>query len=615
LLWSENEEERARASLRQAVHDIKSVCDGAGFEGFRADKQTLSLARDSFACDVDAVLATVARGKVHPRLLDTLRIDETLLAGLEDVDPAFHVWVLAKRQLLRDRLTLELERMLSSESDLKDPAAAIALLNLDPTHEVACRHLIRERAANGDIGGAMKAYKTLWDLLEAEYDVEPSRETQDLIVGLKQQMNQALVQEPSAAIPGQPIGTSATPKRLFISLAVFDADGLPESRRHVVSGFRHELMACLARFREWSVRTLPPLWEPEPHTWSSPPEYVIEGSAYESTDSIRLVITFRDAVTSVCIWSERYTITLSDWFNIQQHIVRRIATALNVHVSAERLRRASSEAEPAFEIHDRWLRGQELLHRATPADMHAASAIFSDLMRVAPNFSPAFSGMVQINNMEHIVFPGRFRDQGKHLATLHIAQRAVQLDPLDSRAHLGLAWSYQLVGRIQDSTLHASLASDLNENDPWTLVSSAQIFAYCGDYDRAQSLAKTSLDVTPAPTRSQLAYISAISFLCGSYDECVRTAFQGLDRSPGFSIWKCAALAKLDRLKEARDEIDTVLSRTAADWQGPVKPARVNMLRWLLHMFPIAIEGDWERLREGFAAAGAPVADIEFYRP
>jgi DNA-binding SARP family transcriptional activator/tetratricopeptide (TPR) repeat protein len=618
LLWSENEEERARASLRQAIHEIKSACSAVRFQGFSAEKQTLALAPDILTIDVDEILAAVADGRVHQRLLETQRIADTLLEDIDNVDQAFHVWVQAKRQLLHDRLTLALERLLPPEQQARDASpVALALLNLDPTHEIACRHLIRARAARGDVGGAMKIYKTLWDLLENDYDIEPSPETQDLIVGIKQQSGHDPAADTISASQLERSGFVPIPaaaKRLFISVCAFDLSGLAEDKRYVANGFQHELVACLARFREWSVRTLTPPVEPQPRTWSSPPEYLVEGSAYESAGAIRLVITFRDAVTSVCIWSERYTITLPEWFDIQQHIVRRIATALNVHVSAERLRRASSDADIALEIHDRWLRGQELMHRVTPADMRAAAAIFSELTRDAPQFSPALSGMVQINNMEHIVYPGRFRDRARHLATLRLAQNAVQLDPLDSRAHLGLAWSHQLVGRTHDSTLHASLAAELNENDAWTLVSCAQIFAYCGEYDRAQTLAAASLDLSPATTRSQMTYLSAIKFLCGAYGECVEAALHGLDASPGFSIWKCAALAHLERVEEAREEIDRALARTAADWQGRDKPSPTDMLRWLLHMFPIAVEKDWQRLRDGFAAAGAPVESIGFYR-
>jgi DNA-binding SARP family transcriptional activator/tetratricopeptide (TPR) repeat protein len=613
LLWSESDEEHARASLRQAVHDIKLTFDNAGFAGFRVDKQTLSVVRERRTCDVDEVLAAAAQGTVHSRLLDSQRITETLLSDLDNVDPAFQVWLLTKRQLLLDRLTLALERLLPAEGDSSD-AAALALLNLDPTHEVACRHLIRARAARGDVGGALKIYKSLWDLLEVDYDIEPSEETQALVVGIKQMPS--LSEQPQAptsapTLPGAAREASAS-KRLLISVCTFDASGVTEDVRHVVNGFRHEFVACLTRFREWSVRTLPPLWEPEPRTWSSPPEYIVEGSTYQSSGTVRLVVTLRDASTSVCIWSERYSITLAEWFETQERIVRQIAMALNIHVSAERLRRLAAGTEVALEIHDRWLRGQALLLQMASKDWPAAAALVESLLADAPDFSPALSGLVQYRNIAHIALPGQFRDTNKHLETLQIARRAVQLDPLDSRAQLSLAWTYQLLGRVDRSTLHAALAVDLNENDPWTLMGSGQIFAYCGEYERAAALSAASLGITPMPAAPQVAYSGAIKFLCCDYAGCIDASREDLGMSPAFMIWGCAAKAQLGRLNEAKAEFERALEKVAADWHGQQPPTRDSMARWLLHVFPIAISSDWERLAAGLAAAGAPVEGIEF---
>lgn len=615
LLWSESDEEHARASLRQVVHDIKVACEGASFGGFRADKQTLSLARESFSCDVDEVLAAAASGAVHPRLLDTQRIDETLLAGLDHTDAAFNVWVLAKRQLLRDRLTLALERLLSSGSSADSDAAALALLNIDPTHEVACRHLIRARATRGDVGGAMKVYKNLWDLLEAEYDIEPSKETQDLVVSIKLlpgSSGASAADAPALSSITSAPGATPLPKRLFISVCAFDAGGVSEDKRHLVNGFRHEFVACLARFREWSVRTFMPLQPMEQRTWSSPPEYFVDGSAYESGNTVRLIITLRDAVTSICIWSERYNITLAAWYETQQSIVRQIALSLNIHVSAERLRRFASGGDVALEVHDRWLRVQALLPQMTSKDWPAVAALVEGLVADAPDFSPALSGLVQYRNSAHIALPGQFRDPAKHLETLRIAQRAVQLDPLDSRAQLSLAWTYQLLGRVNESTLHASLATDLNEDDAWTLVASAQIVAYCGEYERAAMLAATSLGITPMPTAPQQAYVIAIKFLCSDYEGCIQASRQELGVSPAFGIWSCAAKAQLGLVEEARTQFEQILESIAADWHGQQPATPGNIVRWLLHVFPIAVRKDWERLAAGLAAAGAPVDGIEF---
>lgn len=614
LLWSESDEERARASLRQAVHDIKLAFDSVGFPGFKADKQSLSLVRDLRAYDVDEVLAAVAQGIVHPRLLDTQRITDTLLSDLDNVDPALQVWVLTKRQQLHDRLTLALERLLPAEGDSSDASvAAMALLNLDPTHEVACRHLIRARVARGDIAGALKLYKSLWDLLEADYDIEPSAETQALIIDIKQ--TPGLGEHPAPAVAPPPPAVSrgaSAPKRLFISVCTFDASGVPEDMRHLVNGFRHEFVACLARFREWSVRALPPLWESEPRTSSSPPEYIVEGTTYELNGTVRLVVTLRDAATSVCIWSQRYSITLAAWFETQERIVRQIAMAFNIHVSSERLRRLAGASEIPLEIHDRWVRGQALLLQMASKDWPAAAALVESLLADAPDFSPALSGLVQYRNIAHIALPGQFRDTARHLETLPLAQRAVQLDPLDSRAQLGLAWTHQLLGRVDKSTLHASLAVDLNEIDPWTLMASGQIFAYCGEYERAAALSAASLEATPLPNSPQVAYSGAIKFLCSDYEGCIEASREDLGMSPAFMVWSCAAKAHLGRLDEAKAVFDTAIEKIAADWHGQQRPTRETMARWLLHVFPIAMREDWERLTAGLVAAGAPVKGMAF---
>jgi tetratricopeptide (TPR) repeat protein len=189
----------------------------------------------------------------------------------------------------------------------------------------------------------------------------------------------------------------------------------------------------------------------------------------------------------------------------------------------------------------------------------------------------------------------------------------VQLDPLDSRAQLSLAWTYQLLGRIDDSALHAALALDLNANDPWTLMACGQIFAYCGEYERALALSFASLRMTPIPKPPQVAYSGAIKFLCSDYAGCVDASREDLGMSPAFTIWGCAAKAHLGRRDEARAEFDRARAKIAADWHGERQPPTSEQItRWLLHVFPIAIRDDWKRLATGLAGAGAPIEGLEF---
>jgi adenylate cyclase len=201
LLWSETEEERARASLRQALYELRTVLEPVAPKLVSATKVALTLDRRSLEVDVWSVLAEAKEGRAHPLLLETERLGDTLLADLESIDPAFRAWLVARRQTLHDRLLRQLEPAL--RTGRPDADIARALVNLDPTHEEAARALMRRRAEAGDIAGALAIYKRLWDLLDREFDVEPSQETQDLVVGLK------LAQPESPQVPK--LGAEATP--------------------------------------------------------------------------------------------------------------------------------------------------------------------------------------------------------------------------------------------------------------------------------------------------------------------------------------------------------------------------------------------------------------------
>lgn len=627
LLWSETEEARARASLRQALYEIREAFQAVGFDKFDADKHTARIDPSILEVDLWDVLNGAKRGEAHPILLDTDRATESLLRELESVDASFRSWLLAKRQSLHGRLVAHLEDALRSQtSDVERIARALA--NLDPTHEEAARALIRARTAAGDMGGALSIYRTLWDLLDEEYEVEPSKETQELIASVK--LGQVPAVPPSAGGhilsimgPGSEVVASTaapallvrqSPAKLVVSMGAFDFAGPATQPRHLIDGFRRELIAYLVRFREWVVRDRSPNPGQSLPARSDLAEFAIEASAFEAGHAVRVVLTLRDVATSDFLWSESLTVSVDNWFQTQQLVVRRLASALNVHVSTERLVQLSHRPATALKAYDAWLLGQATFLSFDPKSWDRAADLFREVIRDMPDFAPAYSSLAQLHNSNHIVMPGIFRDAQRTEQALAYAREAARLDPVDSRSQLCLGWSHAMSKQYEQAMIYIPLAYELNDNDPWTMVSAANCFAFCGVFDRAREIAESALQLPLAPSPLQWAYHVAIRFMESDYAGCLAAAELAGDVNPNVPGYRAAALFHIGQREAARRALQHFFQVVRRRWVGAEPASEADITRWFLHMFPIRRLEDWTRLRDGLAGAGAPVARLNHHQ-
>jgi DNA-binding SARP family transcriptional activator/tetratricopeptide (TPR) repeat protein len=626
LLWSRSEEEKARASLRQVVHELRSTFEDAGYGGFDAGRLAIHLESEQIEVDIDSVIRQAETGRVHPLLLNTQRLDEKILEGMDDLDPSFRIWVLAKRQTIRDRLM----RSLGAGLVANDIAAgakneiAKAIVNFDPTHEEACCHLMRVYAEEGDVAAALRIYTDLWNLLDRDYGMEPSQATEALVADIKLGVFERPVSRSGAQLQygartagtglagrdGQPDVKLVTAQaKMRLVLRPFAMHGIDGDRAHLVQGFSLHLAACLVRFREWSVIDRPAANVALPPPGSAP-QYCIETTAYQVADEINMVMVLRDEASGICIWSESLRLGLDNWFETQQRVIRRIATSLNVQLSTERLMRLAGESDVSLDMHDRWLRGQSLMAKFDPESWERAVNIFLDAIDENPGFSPCYSSLVQMNNIEHFVHPGLLRDLDKARATLELAKTAVQLDPVDSRAHLCCGWSYVLALRETEAEPHMELACELNDNDPWTLLSCAMYCAYCGSIGQARLRAEQALALSPAPSYLEWSYHGIVRFLCGDY----AGALEACDRAHGvvqiLPAWRAAALFCLGEPALARVEAQRFVNGIRSFWVGSSAPTDEAVARWVLQGHPISVGERWEALRDGLRGAGLPVGGI-----
>lgn len=600
LLWGDKPEALARSSLRQIVLILNKAFRHVGFNGFLARKSDLALEPESVATDIDGILASIAGdNELHPRLQQRLTGDQ-LMESYDSIDDQFLVWLRVQRQSMHDRIRTELEHRLELT---RDPGAKRevlqALLNVDPSHEPACRALMIDRASRGDQAGAVNEYNKLYEYLGEAFDSEPSGQTQDLLAEIKLDRlgppAETAINAPAA--PPAPT-TSYKPRILIEEIEVSNPTGTSNFAAPV---FRQDLISRLVRFREWSVVGVAAMPGDNPEI----PFYRLRSSAVIAGERMKLSLNLQDFRTASYVWGDDYTLEIPSLFDQQTTIVSRIAAGINVHVSTVQLSRSATVAPLSLDNYHRWLNAQAHHFKHSPTHFRAAVEIYRHLIEEQPSFAPGYSSYAQTLNSRHLVHVGEARSPGTLEQARALSQTAQILDPFDSRSHLCAAWTAMLQGRFDEAEANLQLAYDLNENDPWTSISVAAGYALCGRSELARELSERALRLGFVMTPVQWGYLAALWFLTGEYPR----AADAFGKAKGIYFsgepWGIAALALSGDVGEAKRHCDALIRTASEHWTTSARPPRpAQIADWIAECFPIADADAQERLMTGLAAAG-----------
>ena len=387
--------------------------------------------------------------------------------------------------------------------------------------------------ALGDTAQAMRCYERLWQVLEEELDVEPSEKTQALYVAIKQG------QLHPPALPRAGAGRDLLAP-IAIVVEPIQAVELPGPFGYFGTIFRDEMIGALARFRDWLVID-GEQGGPTPPTYRA---YFLRIGLHGRDEASWWRCGSLDQADGRCIWSERQTATLDGMAALHRTALRNLAVALNVHLSAPRLQSAREVASPMGRKYELWMQAQALMGdggpRATAAPRRSCA-----ICRHDPDFAPAMVALAQILHARPIVFPGERRAPAHLEESLALTSRAVNLDPLNSRTHLCRAWSHAIAGTHAAALSHLDLALDLNENDPWTIISAALGFAFAGEAERARDLVGAGRGLGMRYSRAAQGYVATASYLIGDYAGAVAAAEVAGDAIINLPAWQAASLVRL----------------------------------------------------------------------
>jgi DNA-binding SARP family transcriptional activator len=207
LLWPDHPEERARASLRTSVRNIRQQLGGAVSAG--RDHVGLS---ERVSVDVDAFRATLDRIEREPPASGSGRVSALhVLRAPELLSGWYDEWVAAEREHLRHRRVRALVTLARLSLEDGAPAESIGFAEqaaqLEPLLESAATLHIRALLLDGSLTAALAEYEAFRERLRAELGIAPPRALTELVREARAQRSTRGAGRMSPAAPSASGGT------------------------------------------------------------------------------------------------------------------------------------------------------------------------------------------------------------------------------------------------------------------------------------------------------------------------------------------------------------------------------------------------------------------------
>ena len=457
LLWGDRGEEQAKASLRQALYELRGLA-GSGY--LIADRESVGIGPKKLASDHQAIVRHIANRDAGAlaEALDAIALP--LLGGLDDITPELDDWLREERSRLATCLAEGTRE--SGEAALSAGDFALArrladqLERLDPLDERAAQFGIRADLAAEERAAATRRHERFASRLKQQLDIAPSAETAALL-SVGHGATQAPV-PPSPAIRTAPSRPTPPRRRLLAIFAVlallaavaaiafwlrpasptmptvavlpFDDVG-QKDETYFASGVSDEILNLLSRQQRIKVLgrvSAAQLADPASSLATARRlgvGYLLDGSVRMAGTRVLVIARLTRVADGEQIWSERYERSAGDIFAVQGEIAGAVAARMARSLGGARPQETSPE------VYDRYLAARQLLRERREVPLEEAERLLREAIARDANYAPAYAELAQVIMLraDHPTSYGPIPLAQARAQAGRLARRAVQLDP------------------------------------------------------------------------------------------------------------------------------------------------------------------------------------------
>ena len=323
-------------------------------------------------------------------------------------------------------------------------------------------------------------------------------------------------------------------------------------------------------------------------------EYAVEGSVRRSGDTLRIHARLVDTRTGRQLWAERYDREVRELFALQDDVTGNIVNALRVELSEPERRALAEPPTTSLAAYDDYLRGVELIGRATLSDARAAAERFRSAIGLDPEFALAYAGLVDSEIIAWI----QYGDPNVPLdRTLERAKRAVEIDPEEAQAWAALATAHLFRQEHEGARAAAERAVELAPGDARARAARALVAIFSGHVRAGLAEAQKLRELDPFAAYVRI-WLGHGYRLMGRRERAIESFEEARELAPG-NVPALASLAVLYTEDGRPDEAQAAAERLreiAPEFSGASLAASL----------PFADPLDAERLAQGLARVGLP---------
>jgi len=323
--------------------------------------------------------------------------------------------------------------------------------------------------------------------------------------------------------------------------------------------------------------------------------YILEGSVRKGGNRVRITAQLIDAATNNHIWADRYDGELTDIFQLQDEITKKVVGAIEPKLLEAEAIRSQHRSTDDLGAWDLVMQANSLLWKQTKADGEAVTTMLMNATKRYPDYAPAHS-MLAFALLFRAIPVGVSRNLDVMNAAAY-ATRAAELDDNDPWAHLALGYADFLKRRTDHAVQEFNRALEINPNFAAAHGYLGTALAFNGQSDQAIVHSELALRMSPHDQQNAIFNVglAAAHYLNGQFAEaisCSRNAVQQRSGwTPGHRIY-CASLAQAGQLDEAHAALDRL-----KELQPDIS------IEWIAQNVPYT-PGPMEKFLEGMRKAG-----------